>query len=394
MKKILCSAILLLLVFGLPVQAKTVSVEQEVVEGYRYTYQVRDDNTCWIMRIAIDKPSSNSILTIPSSFQGKPVTKIGVPNDESSTFLSESTISVFGLCNNEEAVWGPQEVEQQLRTVRQIVLPESLQEITDACFMGMTRLTSVNLPESLTTLGKNPFYGCAQLRQLRIPSKVSKNVEMFCSIYWTDFQISPNNTSYKVDNGFLLSRDGKRLYGTLIQMETANIPEGVTKIGYECFYGTYFKKIHIPNSVRTIEKRAFLTDTETVISISSKNKYFGLKNKCLYNKKNGLLVAAMIKDGYLKLPTKIKMLSEGTSYTGGKIKKIIIPKTVKKIKGNWLMGKTEKAKVYCYTKKVLVKNSYSFGFFSKLYVPKKLYLTYKKTLKKDIKQRYIKVYKK
>lgn len=94
-------------------------------------------------------------VTIPSRYQGKPVTMIGhaaffnsavtsvtIPN--SVTYIG---FSAFSSCTS----------------LKSITLPSSLSFISGALFLGCSQLTTIHIPVSVTSIGNNAFADCPSL---------------------------------------------------------------------------------------------------------------------------------------------------------------------------------------------------------------------------------------
>ena len=57
--------------------------------------------------------------------------------------------------------------------LKEISIPEGVQEIGDSTFLGCTQLESVTIPSTVTTIGKLAFRNCSSLTTITIPSGVS-----------------------------------------------------------------------------------------------------------------------------------------------------------------------------------------------------------------------------
>ena len=213
-------------------------------------------------------------------------------------------------------------------------------------------MEEIQLSEQLNKVGIYSFLACPDLTTINIPKGWTKGVEKITyGRKWKSFSIDKNNTSYQLKKGLLLSKDGKKLYAAVTNNEkTLKIPKGVEKMisnqyiekawrgnlmmpvkvksGYER-YG----KITLPASMKSIAGQIFTMDKNCEITIAKGNKTLAKQKNCIYNKKTGrLLVAKVNKKGVLKIASKVKVLGAKTSVIGGDVKKIIVPKTVKKLK--------------------------------------------------------------
>ena len=215
--------ILGILAFGMiSVSAEMYAVETDGI----YTYTVSDGKA----EITACDSSASGAITIPSTLGGYPVTSIG---DD-----------VFFEC----------------RSLTSVIIPDSITQIGYAAFYSCSGLTSITIPDSVTNIGFGAFYGCSGLTKVNITS-----IEAWCKI---DFDGRYANPIYYAENLYL----NGELVAELV------IPDGVTNIGNEAFYGCRsLTSITIPDSVTQIGDDAFsscisltsITIPDSVTSIGS-----------------------------------------------------------------------------------------------------------------------------
>ena len=125
------------------------------------------------------------------------------------------------------------------KNIINITIPNSIKGIERSAFFGCTSLTSISLPDSVKGIGGYALSGCSSL---------------------TNISVDNNNTTYKSIDGVLYSKDGTKLLnypGGKVD-EKYTIPDGVTGIGDNAFYGSVnLKSIAIPSSVTIIGSSAF-----------------------------------------------------------------------------------------------------------------------------------------
>ena len=121
--------------------------------------------------------------------------------------------------------------------ITSLILPEGVTEIASEAFSYCQSLTSITLPKSLRKIGKDAFEGCKKLSEVHI-----SDIAAWCSIEFN------SNPLYCAENLYL--------NGELV--ENLIIPEGVTEIASDAFYGCKsLTSITLPKSLRKIGRVAF-----------------------------------------------------------------------------------------------------------------------------------------
>lgn len=77
--------------------------------------------------------------------------------------------------------------------------------------------------------------------------------------FFDEFEVDPENPYFKAEDGVLLSKDGKTLYRCPAKKRgaTYKVPDGVEVVEENAFAYCGFERIELPESLRTIKKRAF-----------------------------------------------------------------------------------------------------------------------------------------
>ena len=213
-----------------PVSGGSGSSSDENPQGLDFC--LKDDGT---YSVGIGNAIYLSEITIPSTYNGRAVTEIGV------------------FC--------PEDVGESTR-LKKINIPDSIITIGERAFNDCWKLTSVTIPDSVAEIGDNAFFYCESLTSVVIGNGVTEIGESafsYCTSL-TSFTVSADNQSYKDIDGNLYTKDGK----TLIQYAAGKsdtiftIPDGVETIGDSAFCDcTSLTSVTIPDSVTSIGSHAF-----------------------------------------------------------------------------------------------------------------------------------------
>jgi len=221
--------------------------------------------------------SGNTIYpsnTVPeNAFESKPTLKnIILPNS-----TEEISLRAFLYC----------------RQLLSATLPSSLLKINDQAFGWCNGLISILLPESLTYIGYNAF-ATTNLTEINIPQAVGYigDVVFFQCRKLLSINVSALNEKYSSVDGVLFNKDqtiliaypgGKTALDYTFpssvkkiavrsfegsKLSKINLPDGILDVGFEAFTNMYgLKEISIPSSISKIEAGAFAYNAN-VVSIS------------------------------------------------------------------------------------------------------------------------------
>ena len=147
-----------------------------------------------------------------------------------------------------------------------INLPDSIIKIDRYAFQfcgGFGKgLKEIVLPKHLHNLGENAFYGCEKLVKLVIngdfrwehswlennPFYYTKNLSV----------IKNSNPNFKVEDGMLMSSDGKILFRCVNDNMSVTVKDGIEIIAQGAFCGRdRMEEVILPSSLKTICKDAF-----------------------------------------------------------------------------------------------------------------------------------------
>lgn len=177
-----------------------------------------------------------------------------------------------------------------------ITLPDSLTLIGEGAFSGCKSLTSIAIPDTVTSIGTRTFCSCNSLIEINISDSVNhigENAFLYC--IKPKINISPKNKYYKFINNYLYTYDEKTIIEYIPKdgFTSLTIPNGVTAIGKDAFYGCgNLIDITIPNGVTSIGDYAFgfcenlvaITIPDSVTTIGQNIFYYCDKVKTIYYK--------------------------------------------------------------------------------------------------------------
>ena len=137
-------------------------------------------------------------------------------------------------------------------------VPQTVTTLAESCFRGSV-FTSVLLPEGLTTMGEKCLYK-SNLTSLSIPASVD-SIGMMAITNSRDLEsieINASNKSFKYNDGYLTSYDGKRLIFSQWREGELEIPEGIETVDdYTFFEMSGLTDVTFPSSMRELGELAF-----------------------------------------------------------------------------------------------------------------------------------------
>jgi hypothetical protein len=146
--------------------------------------------------------------------------------------------------------------------VKQYTIKSGTKIISDGAFRSLDELESIVLPDSVEIIESSAFMHCDSLERIHLPASLHEiGVYAFCSCTnLKEISIDEKNTHFKVEDGFILSKDGSILiYAIPCQTsECVDVPKGVVEISEGAFLrNKTIRQVTLPDTLKTIGKYAF-----------------------------------------------------------------------------------------------------------------------------------------
>ena len=205
--------------------------------------------------IASGTPSG--MLVLPSTYDGRTVTKVGVEgwDHEQGSFAN---LDITGLVIPEGVTELSYGAFHGCKKLTSVTLPSTLKVIRDNCFEGCSALKSLDLPEGLQKV-EHDFLHDTAVSTLRIPSTLVDIEEGALAISsGRKFTVAEGNPRYRVENGYIYDFvDNVVFMRADYYQKTFVIPDGAVRIAECCFGDCDGGNITIPDSVRRIDYGVF-----------------------------------------------------------------------------------------------------------------------------------------
>jgi len=120
----------------------------------------------------------------------------------------------------------PYRVFRGRRQLKEVLLPEGLEEIGEYAFSRCELLECINYPSSLTNIGKHSFNGCISLKEVVLPQGLQ---EIGLGAFRDCVSLA------RIDFPSTLFKIGDRAFLRCILLKAVMLPEGLRGIGDEAF---------------------------------------------------------------------------------------------------------------------------------------------------------------
>lgn len=140
-------------------------------------------------------------------------------------------------------------------------MPNTVLDVAPAAFRSCTGLTSIVMSDNLISVASDSFWDCASLPSVTIPKSVTNlsGATFNGCTCLTNFAADPVSLALTSAGGVLFSKN----QDTLVAYPPGRrggylVPEGVTRIEYEAFFGcSVLTSVAMPNSVTGVEADSF-----------------------------------------------------------------------------------------------------------------------------------------
>ena len=146
----------------------------------------------------------------------------------------------------------------QRSQITNITIGSDVTTIGNYAFYDCSNLLTVGIPASVTTIGNYAFQFCIKLKSITIPASVT-SIGEYAFSSCTDLAtiiVDGGNTIYdsRNDCNAIIEKSSNTL---VVGCKNTIIPDGVTTIGDDAFYGSNLTSIDIPANVTSIGNEAF-----------------------------------------------------------------------------------------------------------------------------------------
>lgn len=202
-----------------------------------------------------------------------------------------------------------------LRTVKKVMLSDTITKIEEKAFLGCIGLEDIDIPDSVAQIGDEAFYGCLKISRVKLPkglSEIPRDLFALCK------------SLQKIAVPYSVKSIGSGAFSYCNDLTEAVIPDSVTEIKYEAFSNCKFlEKVKLPNGLTELasglffccEKMKAVTIPDSVKRIGS-SAFYGCNELCEIVIPDG--VTAIERQAFVKC---------------NKLKTVVLPASIKFIAG-------------------------------------------------------------
>lgn len=174
----------------------------------------------------------------------------------------------------------------ECESLQSIYFSKNIIKINEGIFSGCKSLNRITIPENATSIGRDAFSGCINLANIIIPNSVTKmGIESFIGCFVTKDNFEYNGTCDLSQTGLVIVNkeeqglciENNRVVFARKWIETAEIPENITSIGWGAFRDCNLKDFYIHGDSIDISD-IILPEKVTIHCDSDSKTYWYAKN--------------------------------------------------------------------------------------------------------------------
>ncbi len=298
-------------------EAATAYDDNNILWRFSYDYNTKEITNLYTTALTAEQ-AENLVIPATINYGGEEYTVrsigYGSTNTNNSSYIFPRTIKNLTIPDtvtaiNQYAFWGQTNLEHVtmgtgIQTIGQnafyncynltgdVVFYEGLTTIGSNAFSYCSKLSQdIVFPKSLTSINNYAFNGCSSITGMKINDNVPLNVvtNIYRYAKFKTLEIYDDSELYKMEDGVLFSKDGKRLYlGGKKEYTNYVVPEGVTSIEPNAFYyGTKLSgTLTLPEGLLSIGNYAFNSQDQLTGHLRIPDSVTTLGNGSFYGSKN------------------------------------------------------------------------------------------------------------
>lgn len=214
--------------------------------------------------------------------------------------------------------------------------------------MNFSEITNINIPEGvvskIATLEGVVLWEKDRLPKILVYETTDDTTVIVPNVEYLKNNTIISNTNYSGQKGKIIFQRGlteiwQNAFLSQHELTYIEIPEGITKIGDDCFNATSLSSIYLPNTIESIGNRAFRRTSITEINMPNSVNYVGsalfygcakLSDVVLSNNLQTItdsMFYACIRLKSITIPNSVTSIMDG-AFTGTSLETIKIPNSV------------------------------------------------------------------